>query len=174
MKAYQRGKTVRLKACHPLDDEVLRSILLPRSPGLMPDNSLAVDLTRQEAFEIAYRGPDHEAALALRQFLHPEFVKGHNMITTEQLPDREKLSVAFLDILEEWLTPGERKRVAIANAAEKNPSICHTHDVCDPNQAMIDAWEKLGGKLDIQNDAHIARMDQAWKDTKGLILRRWL
>jgi hypothetical protein len=74
MIAYQRSKTIRLKACHPLDDELLRSIMLPRSPGLMPDDSLAVDLTRQEAFEIAYRGPDHEAAIALRRFLTAEFV----------------------------------------------------------------------------------------------------
>lgn len=94
---------------------------------------------------------------------------------SEQLPDREKLSVAFLDILEEWLNPEERKRVAIANSTEKDPAICHTHDVCDPNQAMIDAWAKLGcGEIDCRNDAHTARMSEAWRDTKGLILRRWM
>lgn len=96
-------------------------------------------------------------------------------MNTQTLPDREKLAVAFLDVLEEWLSPEQQKQVAIDNATEQDPSICHTHDVCNANQAMIDAWEKLNGpEMDCQDDAHIARITGAWKDAKALILKRWL
>lgn len=34
--------------------------------------------------------------------------------------------------------------VAVANAVEPDPGICHSHDNCDANQAMIDACARLG------------------------------
>lgn len=59
-------------------------------------------------------------------------------------PDAETLSKTFIRILHEWLTPEQLDEVRQRNRPEQNPSICHTHDFCDPNQAMIDALERHG------------------------------
>ena len=57
----------------------------------------------------------------------------------------KELANAFSKIIREWLTEEELAEVRELNAGEpKNVSICHSHDFCDANQAMIDALESLG------------------------------
>ena len=77
------------------------------------------------------------------------------------------LAVRFARVLHEWLTPAEIATVNLLNASEENASICHSHDVCDPNQAMIDALEELGAELDIQDDAQVRLIDEAWAIAKA-------
>lgn len=75
-----------------------------------------------------------------------------NLYKNRERLDREDetlandLCGAFCDVLNEWLTPAEKAEVLRLNNTEHNLSICHTHDFCDANQAMLDAWELVFGK----------------------------
>lgn len=55
-----------------------------------------------------------------------------------------QLANAFSAILRQWLDPIQLAAVVTANRSEYNPSICHSHDACDSNQAMIDALQSFG------------------------------
>lgn len=52
--------------------------------------------------------------------------------------------------------------IRLRNAREEDPRICHSHDVCDANQAMIDAMQTLGETLDLDDPRHEEWADQAW------------
>lgn len=56
----------------------------------------------------------------------------------------ELLAKEFSKVLNEWLSDDEMKEVRRLNDDEMNKDICHSHDYCDANQAMINACEKLG------------------------------
>jgi hypothetical protein len=58
----------------------------------------------------------------------------------------QRLAAEFCRILHEWLTPDQIAEAVFFNANEKNPGVCHSHDHCDANQAMLDAWEVVFGK----------------------------
>lgn len=58
----------------------------------------------------------------------------------------QALARAFARILTEWLGAAGIERVVRENAKEIEPLICHSHDQCDANQAMLDAWEEVFGK----------------------------
>lgn len=61
----------------------------------------------------------------------------------------QRLAVEFSRILREWLTE-ELAEVVRLNAAEPDKSgVCHSHDYCDANQAMLDAWEVVFGKGEV-------------------------
>ena len=53
------------------------------------------------------------------------------------------LSAAFNTILNEWLTPKQLTRVNQRNLTDKYKDACATHDFCDPNEAMLQAFNKL-------------------------------
>lgn len=83
-----------------------------------------------------------------------------------------ELAQRFCAILKAWLTPEELsesvKRNAIA-AAIGDHSVCHSHDFCDANQAMLDAWEECFGKDEYPavirggaTEEEIDRDDQLW------------
>jgi hypothetical protein len=50
----------------------------------------------------------------------------------------------FARILRSWATDEQFEKMKQDNAAETSPSICHSHDFCDANQAMIDAMNQFG------------------------------
>lgn len=76
------------------------------------------------------------------------------------------LAIQFCKILRHWLTVDELAQVVQANDDETDDSICHSHDVCDANQAMIDAYDTLGWKLDLQDDGCTALINSAWAIAK--------
>lgn len=59
-------------------------------------------------------------------------------------PTPETLAAEFISILQVWLTREEREAIDALNKIEENDSICHSHDYCDPNQAMLDALARFG------------------------------
>lgn len=79
-----------------------------------------------------------------------------------------ELARQFSAILHQWLTPEDFKQINAANLVEvvNGTSICHTHDFCDPNQAMIDALQKFGVEIDIQNEEQVELINKAWKIAK--------
>lgn len=82
------------------------------------------------------------------------------------MPDAQSLANAFSKIIRDWLTPEECDEIDVLNDNEEDASICHSHDYCDPNQAMIDAFAKWGVELDPQNYEHNALCNKAWAIAK--------
>lgn len=53
------------------------------------------------------------------------------------------------------------------NAAEPNPSICHSHDFCDANVAMAEAFEHVRGhEPDVQSESDMRLFSAAWDAAK--------
>lgn len=57
----------------------------------------------------------------------------------------EILAREFSATLREWLRPDELAEVVKRNKAETNNYICHSHDFCDANMAMLEAMETVVG-----------------------------
>ena len=50
-----------------------------------------------------------------------------------------------------------------SNRAEPDPRVCHSHDYCDANQTMLDAFTStLGREPDLESDADCALITAAW------------
>lgn len=102
--------------------------------------------------------------------------------------DAHELAYRFAARLQRWLTPAQLAAVNLANATETNPGICHTHDVCDPNQAIIDALAEMGRECDPQDEQQSLLIDFAWtiaraaefdhhrifRESDSAISRKWL
>lgn len=96
----------------------------------------------------------------------------------------DRLAEEFTAILEEWLTPMERVSVAEGHKTEDGYT-CSTHDFCDPNQAMLDALERIGEEYvfspDDRNDTEQQRkhdeqvylMESAWDRARVMWRTRW-
>lgn len=54
------------------------------------------------------------------------------------------------------------------NNAETDPRVCHTHDYCDANEYMADAFaEVMGRPIDLQSSADGAVWMDAWQAFKA-------
>ena len=88
-------------------------------------------------------------------------------------PEVQRLADAFCRYMRAGL-PVAKMRVMLArNAAETDPNICHSHDFCDANMVMLDAWEECfpNEECEIQNQQHCARVNAAWDQAKR---QRWI
>lgn len=54
------------------------------------------------------------------------------------------------------------------NASEKDSSICHSHDFCDANMAMLDAVKSLGSDLNFEDEKMMTIVNQAWGRAKAV------
>jgi len=80
---------------------------------------------------------------------------------TKPYPTPEALAKAFGDEIRASIAPDDLKEVNRLNAKEPDRpkySICHSHDYCDANDAMFDAWLKLG---QLESDWDPASQEQA-------------
>lgn len=80
-----------------------------------------------------------------------------------------QLAVQFSNILKEWLTIAKLTEVNERNKQYKtnNADCCATHEFCDPNQAMIDAFTQLTGReIDVQSDSDLSLTNKAWAMAK--------
>lgn len=58
--------------------------------------------------------------------------------------------------------------VRLRNSRQKNPSICHTHDFCDANVVMAEAFQAVTGReFDIENHEDSALWHEAWDEAKA-------
>ncbi len=74
-----------------------------------------------------------------------------------------KLAKEFSAILRSWLTPEQLTEINQKNETAAYTNADATHDYCDPNQAMIDAFEKVFGKeIDFQSDEDSEIINAAW------------
>lgn len=90
------------------------------------------------------------------------------IMTTTDTEQTAKLARAFSAVLLEWLGPGRVAEAAALNDVELNPDVCHTHDFCDANEAMLVAFERaLGREADVQSDDDTALWNAAWDRAKA-------
>jgi hypothetical protein len=59
-------------------------------------------------------------------------------------PTPDQVATKFVSILRAWATPYQWKVMRKRNAAETDPGVCHSHDWCDANMAMAEAFEHFG------------------------------
>lgn len=83
----------------------------------------------------------------------------------------EALASAFRDVLTEWLTPAEFATMRATNAkhaAAGTVGICASHDYCDANVAMEEAFERVVGRESVmpsegpQGEYDQALWEAAW------------
>jgi len=80
-----------------------------------------------------------------------------------------KLAKEFSKILKGWLTKEELNEINYKN--ENNPEyqdgVCATHDYCDPNEAMLQAFKKVNRReFDFSSDKDSAEINIAWNKAK--------
>lgn len=78
-----------------------------------------------------------------------------------------QLSAVFVAELRSYLTPYQWSEMQHRNANESNPDICHSHDFCDANMAMIAAFETLMGRApDAGFECDAEMINAAWAAAK--------
>jgi hypothetical protein len=88
------------------------------------------------------------------------------MTATQYLwPTVTDIAATFCAVIREELSYEEIVRVNQANADDPNSDICHTHDHCDANQAMLDTWVALTAAPYDSPEA-VALQNQAWIEAK--------
>ena len=76
------------------------------------------------------------------------------------------LAIEFANILKTWLTVDQLTAVNARNESGGDDS-CATHDFCDANEAMAEAFEKIfANQPNIQSDADLQLMNSAWSFAK--------
>lgn len=76
----------------------------------------------------------------------------------------EKLAYTFSVVLKEWLTPEEMQTVVSRNATpEYGAQLCASHDFCDANMAMQEAFIRLFKRTpDTNSELDSTLWNQAW------------
>lgn len=82
------------------------------------------------------------------------------------LPDVNTLAKAFSDEMRAGITAEELAEVNKRNVAEGEGSlICHSHDFCDANMVMYDAWAKVtGAEPPVEFIVNDDRAQAVWQD----------
>jgi hypothetical protein len=75
----------------------------------------------------------------------------------------ERIAREFSRVLGSWLSRSHRFQAIRDNAAEEDRQICHSHDHCDANMAMLEGFESVLGY----------DMNPASEDTAGLANDAW-
>lgn len=78
-----------------------------------------------------------------------------------------QLAADFSGNLREWLTADQMAEVISRNASETDKNICHSHDFCDANQAMIDQFFLIWKREPLFNlDSDTNAINKAWDIAK--------
>jgi len=70
----------------------------------------------------------------------------------------------FDSILREWLLPDEYSDMVQENKEDPDTNVCHSHDYCDANVAMMEAF---GADFDCDNESHMEAIAEAWNVWKS-------
>lgn len=82
-------------------------------------------------------------------------------------PTAHALAQAFGNVIREWLTPEQLRRANRDNKTyDYDPEVCASHDYCDSNMAMLEAWCELLGidedDVDVCDDTMHGLWNEAW------------
>lgn len=92
----------------------------------------------------------------------------------EYSADDIRLSDAFAAVLRKWLAAAEFaevRRLNSADPAHADNSVCHSHDYCDANMAMVEAFRAIHGRELFGDDgmayADCDTVNRAWACAGG-------
>lgn len=78
----------------------------------------------------------------------------------------------FCELLRAQIGDAGVREAARRNKAEKSPDVCHSHDFCDANMVMADAFELVMKTVfDPQDQAQATLFNKAWDLAAGLNFR---
>ena len=77
-------------------------------------------------------------------------------------PTVETLALEFSQGLHAYMTPEQMKAVVERNRCEASSGICHSHDFCDANMAMLEAAKNCGLVSDVDDIDGLCIMDDVW------------
>ncbi len=77
-----------------------------------------------------------------------------------------RVAAAFSVGMREQLTAEQLDDINMRNRGEKDPNVCHSHDYCDANIVMDEAFEACGLDFDSNDDSHIKLWNEAWSIAK--------
>jgi hypothetical protein len=75
-------------------------------------------------------------------------------------PTTEEVAREFAQLIRAYLSDDELAEVNDLNDQETDPNVCHSHDFCDANDAMLGAFQKFG--LEVDNEANHPLWCDAW------------
>jgi len=80
----------------------------------------------------------------------------------------EKVAIRFTQLLAQQLTEEEQASVIRLNKCELHPYVCHTHDFCDANMPMAEAFTQIVGfEPDSSSEVHATLWGTAWDIAKS-------
>ena len=99
--------------------------------------------------------------------------------TTQPTRDSKVFHIAFRfsDIICTWHTAEEMRDIISRNEAEEDDNVCHSHDFCDANEAMLQAFEQaLGREMHLPSEVESGDCSEAdefydmclWNDAWGM------
>lgn len=91
------------------------------------------------------------------------------MTAPAQTATPERLALAFVEMLREYLTADEWRTMRERNATpDYAGDVCASHDFMDANMAMLDAWNVATGlsAIDANDEAQTALWNAAWAIAK--------
>jgi hypothetical protein len=90
---------------------------------------------------------------------------------SEILQEVALLARQFADVLHVWLTPAEFAEMQRRNRTPKYDKHCASHDFCDANIAMEDAFKRtFGREPNLESDTDIDLWNKAWDVAKKDLL----
>ena len=78
------------------------------------------------------------------------------------------VSDQFVVMLNEWLTPHEMEEIRRRNATPEYENACASHDFCDANMAMVQAFEDFGISMPYEDGGKTIELwNAAWEIARG-------
>ena len=77
------------------------------------------------------------------------------------LPSVVQVCLAFINEINNSLSADQLAEVVRRNK-DYEEGICASHDFCDANQCMLEAWKRLGHPMNFQAENQMGITDQAW------------
>jgi hypothetical protein len=80
----------------------------------------------------------------------------------------DRIAATFTAKLVDELGDTRMETVVQRNLTEESPNVCHSHDFCDANVVMADAFsEETGHDVDFEDGGHIDLWNEAWELARG-------
>lgn len=87
--------------------------------------------------------------------------------------DVELVAQKFVELLKNEIGSEKFSLVLASNREEVSPHVCHSHDFCDANMVMNEAFKASVGvdaSEDINNETLLAKWSSAWDYAKNVLM----
>ena len=91
----------------------------------------------------------------------PDWAKHVATASQAGMPSVVQVCLAFISEIKKSLSADQIAEI-ISRNKDYEDGICSSHDFCDANQCMLDAWTKLGQPMNFQAEDQMSITDQAW------------